>query len=137
MAAGLAVQTNNESERGFSLIEVLVAFTILSLVMILSLQAASQAIRHLGQAGKISTMLRDGQSLLARVNAEPRIAVGQSQGSTPGGHFWHLDISAVPASPEPGWTGARAFAVEVSIAETEALEAPLRLSTIIVATPRR
>lgn len=80
-------------QRGYSLIEVIVAFALLALVLTLLLGSLSGAARQVRGADESTRATLHAQSLLAVQGMEQPLVPGQQQGSLEDGHFrWSLDV---------------------------------------------
>ena len=115
-----------KSARGFSLLEVLVAFVILALVLGTLMEIFSGGLRNVGLAGEYQRAVLLGQSKLAAVGIELPLTEGESQGEFDPTYRWQISIKpfqdslmelgepAAPAAPAaPGGPGAPAPLVAV------------------------
>lgn len=104
------------SARGFSLLEVLVAFVILALVLGTLMEIFSGGLRNVSLAGEYQRAVLLGQSKLAAVGIESPLAEGESQGEFDPIYRWQIVIKpfqdnqmepgepaapAAPGAPEP------------------------------------
>ena len=82
-----------EPSRGFTLLEVLVAFTLCAFVLAAALQVFSTGLGGTGtsQQHVIATMM--AQSKLAELESESPPVVGQEAGTTPDGYRWQAAVS--------------------------------------------
>ena len=83
------------SSRGFSLLEVLVAFVILALVLGVAMEIFSGGLRNVSRAGEYQQALLLGQSKLTSVGIETPLVVGESSGEfgNPNATYrWQLSI---------------------------------------------
>ena len=95
-----------KGERGFSLIEVVVAFALMALVLTTALAIAARAYRQVEWSGRAEEAAQWAQSL--NDEAEGRtLALGRQQGSVDGGRYqWtrevgeYSDPSGIMVSPE-------------------------------------
>jgi general secretion pathway protein I len=85
-------------QRGFTLIETLVAFTILALALVTLLQAFSFGLRGTARAEDNLQALLQARSLLAEVGQEIALADGLHQGVTEDGSEWEVAIALQPGS---------------------------------------
>lgn len=91
---------------GFTLLEVLVAFSLLALGLGLLLSILSGGVRSISTASDSTRASLYAQGLLDGLGADRRLQPGHAQGSFEGGRYsWTLDISAYrtpPPTPVPG-----------------------------------
>jgi general secretion pathway protein I len=82
-----------KAQRGYSLIEVIVAFALLALALTLLLGTLSGAARQVRNADDISRATLHAQSLLAVQGLEAPLQPSRSNGSFDDGHYrWTLDV---------------------------------------------
>lgn len=80
-------------QRGYSLIEVIVAFALLALALSLLLGSLSGAARQVRAADEGTRATLHAQSLLAAQGMEKPLVPEQQQGSFENGHFrWSMDV---------------------------------------------
>ena len=81
--------------RGFTLVEVVVAFVMLSLVLAAAFEIFSRGLARAGELDDHSKALVIAQSRLATVGIEQTLAEGHTEGVTEDGRFqWTVDIRA-------------------------------------------
>jgi general secretion pathway protein I len=78
--------------RGMTLIEVLVAFVVLSLTLAVIMQIFSGGMHNARQAGAYSYALILAESQLAAVGVEQPLVVGQRSGQTGPDLTWHTTV---------------------------------------------
>jgi general secretion pathway protein I len=78
---------------GFSLLEVLVAFVILSLVLSVLMQVFSGGLRNATRAGEYQQAMLLAQSKLAGIGIEEPLEEGQRIGRFNETYRWQIDIS--------------------------------------------
>lgn len=99
-------------QRGYSLLEVIVAFALLALALTLLLGSLSGASRQIRQADLRSRAVLHAQSLLAVTGIEAPLQAGHSAGQWEDGRYrWELDV--VPYA-EPRGAAAAAVAEPVA-----------------------
>ena len=81
-----------KSNRGFSLLEVLVAFVILALVLGVLMQIFSGGLRNASLAGEYQHAVLLGQSKLASVGIETPLKEGESNGEFDAVYRWQASI---------------------------------------------
>lgn len=96
--------------RGFSLIEVLVAFTILSLMLGVVFEIHGRLARALAVSDGYGRAAVIAESLLARAGTDPALPPGEHRGREPGGYRWSVRIRPDTAL-EAGDTSAAAIGV--------------------------
>lgn len=81
-------------QRGFTLLEVIVAFALLALALTLLLGALSGASRQVRTSADSSRATLHAQSLLAQLGTGEVLQPGRQEGSFDGDRYrWHLDVS--------------------------------------------
>ena len=93
-------------QRGFSLLEVLVAFTILALSLGVLMQIFSGSLRNADVTGDQAQGVALAQSLLASAGVETTLVPGESTGILDDKFRWLLRVSPFVQEPRPGETGA-------------------------------
>jgi len=91
-------------QRGYTLIEVLVAFAILALALTILLGTLSGAARQVAWADRAGRAALHAQSLLAGVGVAEALQPGREQGTFEDGRYrWTLDIAPYedPLLPPP------------------------------------
>lgn len=109
------------SERGFTLLEVLVAFVIASLALGVLFRSGSNALLSADTAGHYQEALARARSHLAALGAPGRLVASDRQGDDGGGYHWREHIAPVAVLPPgaPSGTaprpGVTLYAVEVAL----------------------
>lgn len=80
------------TDRGFTLLEVLVAFTILALMMTVLLRIFSEGFRKMSAADTYAVAALHAQSTLAGVGAEIPLGIGEWSGDFADGFRWSIRI---------------------------------------------
>jgi general secretion pathway protein I len=89
------------SQRGFSLVEVIVALAIVALMLGAVYQVATGSVRSTERTDNYLRALTTAQSVLAQVSAQPVLQVGTTLGSS-GGVAWSRSIKPYSApAPTP------------------------------------
>lgn len=101
-------QPSLQSAKGFSLLEVLVAFSILALSLGVLLRIFSGDGRLAGQAEEHSRAVVLAQSLLAGAGVEAPLEPGESSGNIDGQFDWTMSVTPFIPSGEP-WPEQQPF----------------------------
>ncbi|WP_282610531.1 prepilin-type N-terminal cleavage/methylation domain-containing protein [Pelagibius sp. Alg239-R121] len=134
-------QRKIQRQGGFTLLEVLVAFTIFAVTFTAVLQILSTSSRNDEIAELYGLAVSHAESLIARTGIETPLAAGESSGVLDQGLRWHRIISrhveaSVPGVETGGGGFAVPFSVEVSISWGEGAHArSLTLSTLRLGAP--
>lgn len=121
---------------GFTLIEVVVAFVMLSLVLAVSFEIFSTGLRRAGDLDDYSRALLLAQSKLAAAGTEEQFKEGQAQGETEDRRFrWAVGITRTDEGlpdPKPPVSVYALFRVDVKVAwvGADSREHSLSLSTL-------
>jgi general secretion pathway protein I len=83
------------TERGFTLLEVLVAFAIAALALTLLFRAASSGLVSVRTAGRYEEAVARARSHLASAGHDVALVIGQSEGDDGGGYSWHLNVTPI------------------------------------------
>jgi general secretion pathway protein I len=107
-------------ERGFTLLELLVAFVILSVAVATLLHAFSQSLRNTALAEDYTLATLHAQSLLAQVGVEPPLMDGVYQGAFNEQFEWQVAIERyvdpeAPADIETLGSTVNLYHVEVRV----------------------
>jgi general secretion pathway protein I len=109
---------NGPTQRGFSLLEVLVAFTVLALSLGVMMQVISSNNRGLAIATKYSKATILAESILAQVGEIYPLEVSVRQGELESGFRWRLVIEQNPM--EDGYLSEESFILTTTIGWGEA-----------------
>ena len=80
-------------QQGFSLLEILVAFSILALSLGVLMQIFSGATRNADLTRNQTRATALAQSLIAGTSAESTLAAGENRGTTDDGFRWHIEVA--------------------------------------------
>lgn len=109
---------DRRSDRGFTLLEVLVAFAILTVALGALLLAFSDGLRTTERSATISTATLQAQSLMEEVGTSIPVRRGQVKGVLEDGSVWEVSIEPLETD-ENGSAGAvprlLAFRIDVRI----------------------
>ncbi len=123
--------------RGFSLLEVLVAFVILSLVLGVLMRIFSGALGNIGAAEQYSRAVAIAESKLAAVGVEAPLEEGESAGDAGGGYAWQATVQRFDAGISPvdnTVQGVGLYRVEVVVNWGDDATTPRRLRLVTLRT---
>lgn len=127
--------------RGFTLLEVLVAFALLALALTLLLGSLSGASRQVGQTERVGRAALHGQSLLAGLGVEQPLRTGQVQGELEKGRYrWDLQVEAwrdptIGAVAQQALTAPRLLRVRLVVAWGDAEHERMSWDTLRLVAP--
>ncbi|WP_421695356.1 PulJ/GspJ family protein [Aestuariivirga sp.] len=101
---------NRPGQAGFTLIETLVGFVVLSSALIMSFAVLSDALRVTTHMAAQETAFREIDKQIARLRLARQLTAGRSEGALPSGR-WTLTITPVAARPQAGAMPVSAFRV--------------------------
>ena len=106
----------SDRARGFTLIEVLVAFVILAVALGVLMQVFSTGLRNARVAENYTTATLYAESMLAAVGVEAPLAAGETSGDFDDRFRWRLDVQPyeIPDGDDEAAAG-RAFRVVVTV----------------------
>jgi general secretion pathway protein I len=109
-------------QRGFTLIEIIVAFVLLSLVLASGFEIFSGGLRRAGDLEDYSRAIVIAQSRLASAGAEEPLRAGETQGDSEDHRFrWVVSVAPFeeeppqPGQPQPGPGTYMLYRVEVRV----------------------
>jgi len=107
--------------RGFSLLEVLVAFVILALILGVLMQIFSGGLRNASRVDEYQQAMLLGQSKLASIGIEMPLKVSESNGEFDAVYRWHVSIRPYLVTPAQtsDQTGLPVPILPVSLLEVE------------------
>jgi prepilin-type N-terminal cleavage/methylation domain-containing protein len=121
-------KASRQGEAGFTLIEVLVAFLIASLVLTAAVQTTAAGLRQMRAAGEVRVATMHAQSALARLGADIPVQPGTLEARTPDGFVLRIVVRALPGAPRATVTPHTA---SISVAK-EGSERSVSLETIVL-----
>jgi general secretion pathway protein I len=93
--------TRTKNQQGFSLLEILVAFSILALSLGLILKIFSSGLQTAGLAENYTLAVEIAESLLAKTGEEQKLALGESSGQKNDYFNWRIQITAIELEISP------------------------------------
>lgn len=104
-------------DAGFTLVEVLVAFVILSIFLGVLYQTFSAGLSGSGNAQRYATASLHAESLLAEIGTEQSLEVGDTEGDFSDGFRWKTSIRDLETNNKPsvGSKKVAAFDIAVSV----------------------
>ena len=117
------------SEAGSILIEAVIAFGLLSAILVMSLGGFSNGVARMRQVEERLTLLTSARAVLAEISSAEIFTAGQISGTTVEGFIWVADVSEM-GSPGPG-TALRPCHVVLHISRGLGTSS-LRLETYII-----
>lgn len=111
----------NKYNRGFSLLEVLVAFVILALILGISMQIFSGGLRNISRVDEYQQAILLGQNKLALVGIETPLKISESNGEFNDVYRWQLSIRPylTATAQTTDQTGVPAPTLPISLLEVE------------------
>jgi general secretion pathway protein I len=123
---------------GFTLIEVLVAFTIMALALGVLLQTFATGLRSLGTAESFANAALQARSKLAEIGPIVPLEVGEYSGELADGSSWRARVEPyAPAFPEGVPGGPRLAGYEVEVAVSWSAGREVSLTTLRLAAQER
>lgn len=124
-----------ETSRGFTLIEVLIAFLILAFSLGALLTLFSGSLRSVSLGEDYAHAIALARSELARIDADGIVGSGIQAGETEDGYRWSMEAAPMPdqGSPRTGETKFEPMAVNVTVSWGALDSRSVTLSTIRLA----
>lgn len=131
-----ASPTSRRAAPGFTLLEVLVAFTIMAVALVALLQAFTTGLDGTAAAEARTRLLARAENRLAAVGATIPLAPGVYSGNADG-FDWRVDVRPYPAADDAGRPrGLTPRPMRVEVVVTAPGGARQRLVTLRLASPR-
>ncbi len=89
--------STTDRRRGFTLLEVLVAFAVLAVALGVAFEIFAMGLRGARSADALTRAVLIAESRLARVGVETELTPGESEGETDDGTLWRIEIHDQPA----------------------------------------
>lgn len=122
--------------RGFTLIEVVVAFVMLALILSTGFEIFSKGLRRAGELGARADAIALAQSQLALAATDSALKEGETRGETPDGRYrWVLGVTQTTEGIDPDHPVPSAFllyrvAVHVAWSSGDGHDQGLDLATL-------
>lgn len=100
-------------DAGFTLVELLVALTVVGLVTSYALQSLSTSLTQLARSRDAAAAMLVAQSTLARIGQD--IPFGKEAEGVAGGYSWDVQSAPFTAIPVPAETGVAGYTVQVMV----------------------
>jgi general secretion pathway protein I len=88
-------------QRGFSLLEILVAFSILAVSLSILLNIFASGVNSAGVAEDYTAAVQIAESLMAKTGVETPLLVGQVSGTTHDKYSWRVTVQNYNLNSEP------------------------------------
>ena len=88
-------------QRGFSLLEILIAFSILALSLGILLKIFSAGVNTATVAENYTAAIQIAESLMAKTGVETPLQAGQAVGLENEKYHWRVEVSPFTFNPEP------------------------------------
>jgi general secretion pathway protein I len=128
--------TEPSGEEGSTLLEVLVAFVILTGAVVLSFRIFGDGLAGLRAAEERSVMVAIARRELARLELSPRLEAGRLAGDGGGDFAWSVELTP-KVDPEKTAAGAVPFRVKVTVGRRSSSAHPVSIETTLLAAPAR
>jgi len=121
---------------GFSLLEVIVAFSILAISLAILLNIFSSGVRTAGIAEEYIIATQIAESLMAKTGVESPLVIGQSSGVVADKYHWFIKIMSAPNLIAQKKTGFDLFKVQIIVhwGKTESNSRQIELNTVRMGT---
>jgi general secretion pathway protein I len=107
--------------RGFTLLEVVMAFSILAIGMTLSMRIATTAIRQAQQAAEHTTVALHAQNLLDAAGLDEPLTPGEASGEFDDDYRWFLSVQPYEIASEAIPAGMDGLSMPVELLELDLL----------------
>ena len=104
------MRPGRSGDRGFTLLEVLVAFLIAALALGELFSVAASDLHSVAVAGRYEEAVSRARSHLAATGLDGTLVAGEQQGEDGGGYHWAVRVAQVAAAAPPASASALALA---------------------------
>jgi general secretion pathway protein I len=119
--------------RGFTLIEILIAFAILAVALAALFQAFSGGLDAIDRTDRATTSVLLARSLMDRVGGDIPLVVGTRAGDFENGFEWQVTLTPASADLAPPVTGQQVQLLQISVTVSSDSAAPVTLTTLRLA----
>ncbi|CAG1023404.1 Type II secretion system protein I [Patescibacteria group bacterium] len=111
------MKQNNTKQQGFSLLELLVAFTILAMSLTVLLNIFASGINTVTVAEDYNQAVQIAESLMAKTNLETPLKTGQRTGIALEKYHWKISVQPFVFTAEPNalTTSVTLFKIKVEV----------------------
>ena len=102
----MKLSTQVNKQQGFSLLEILIAFSILALSLGILLKIFSAGVNNAVVAEDYTVAVQIAESLMAKTGVETPFQAGQASGEENEKYHWLVEVSPFAFNPENGGTTA-------------------------------
>lgn len=122
---------------GFTLIEVIVAFTILAIALVAVMQAFSGGLRGLDAAEAQAIAVAHARATLEEVGVTLPLQPGETEDAFADGYRWRVTVAPSPTQPDSAFadTGFVLYAVQVEVRPPAGRGGGITLDTLRLGTP--
>lgn len=120
-------------QRGFTLIEVLIAFVVLAMLLGAIYQTFSSGLNASARAERRAVAALHAQSVLATIGADGPISQGEATGELDGGYRWQTSVRLLESAGETARLDAFDVIVTVSWEATLGRQGSVSLNTLRLA----
>jgi len=115
----MSARVARSRSRGFTLIEIVAAFSILALGLTLTMQIATGGMRQARQAADYTQAALLAQTLLDTVGVGEKLEEGRTRGEFAGGYRWELSVVPFELQAADGALAADALTSPVRLLELD------------------
>lgn len=109
------MKQNNNKQHGFSLLELLVAFSILALSLTLLLNIFSSGLNRVSVAEEYTEAVQIAESLMAKTQLETPVNIGQRSGEILEKYHWTISIEPFLFTAEPSLLNSPATLFKITV----------------------
>src|SRR5262245_43224773 len=122
--------SSRDSIRGFTLIEILIAFAILVVSLAVLFQSFSSGLDAVTRTGRATSAVLRARSSMDRVGAEIPLVPGEHSGSGEEGLTWHVKLAPTAPDIAPAVQGLPVQLLQVDVTVSGDKTTPVALTTL-------